>query len=156
MHHLGKAAGSLLALLLAMAPMAEAAELPVTSSFGWRTHPISGEQKFHTGLDLGYPSGTQVPSMFDGVVVQAGDFSDGYGNQVLVYHPSLDCYTRYAHLSSVAVDVDVWLLQRACIGWVGETGNATGPHLHLEYIVRGADGGFVFQDPLSLWMTQEG
>ena len=56
MHHLGKAAGSLLALLLAMAPMAEAAELPVTSSFGWRTHPISGEQKFHTGLDLGYPS----------------------------------------------------------------------------------------------------
>ena len=146
----------MIAWIMAALPTGEAAELPVTSAFGWRTHPISGSVRFHTGLDLGYSSGTLVPAMFDGIVVQAGDFSDGYGNQVLLYHPSLDCYTRYAHLSAVSVDVDVVLTQGAYIGRVGETGNVTGPHLHLEYITRGADGKFVFQDPLILWTAQEG
>ena len=74
---------------------AQAVELPITSYFGWRVHPISGEWKFHTGIDLAYPARTLVPAMFDGVVIASGDFGDGYGKQVMLYHPALDAYTRY-------------------------------------------------------------
>ena len=130
---------------------AAAAELPITSPFGWRVHPITGAWRFHSGIDLGYDYGTPIPAMFDGFVVQAGDYSDGYGNQVLLYHPAIDAYTRYGHMSSVAVEADAWVLQGQCIGYVGSTGNSTGPHLHLEYIVRGEDGNFTYVDPLILW-----
>jgi murein DD-endopeptidase MepM/ murein hydrolase activator NlpD len=128
-----------------------AEELPVTSPFGWRVHPITGEYKFHAGVDLGYDYGAAVPSVFDGEVVQTGNFSDGYGNQILIYHPDYDCYTRYAHLSSIAVNAGDYVSAGEVIGYVGSTGNSTGPHLHLEYIVRSADGGYEYADPLSLW-----
>ena len=128
------------------------AELPITSSFGWRVHPITGAWKFHSGLDLGYDYGTPIPAMFDGVVGPAGDFGDGYGNQVMLYHPAMDCYTRYAHMSGVIVDVGASVAQGEIIGYVGATGNATGPHLHLEWIVKGEDGGYVYADPIGLWM----
>lgn len=128
-----------------------AADLPVTSSFGWRIHPLSGEWKFHSGVDFGYEYGTPVPALFDGTVVQSGDFSDGYGNQVFLYHPAIDAYTRYAHLSGVTVSADTPVTAGEIIGYVGSTGNSTGPHLHLEYITRAADGGYQYVDPLVLW-----
>jgi len=128
-----------------------ALELPVTSAFGWRYHPISGEWSFHAGVDLGYAAGTPIPALFDGVVVQAGDYTDGYGNQVLLYHPAYDTYTRYAHMSDVYVTVDQYIPQGTVIGLVGATGRVTGAHLHLEYIVRGADGNYMYADPLVLW-----
>jgi len=137
--------------LLIFSVIVHAAELPVTSPFGWRVHPITGAWRFHTGIDLGYDYGTPIPAMFDGFVVQSGDYFDGYGNQVLLYHPALDAYTRYGHMSSVAVGTDAWVMQGQCIGYVGSTGNSTGPHLHLEYIVRGDDGNFIYVDPLLLW-----
>ena len=61
--------------LLLYAAVSEAADLPVTSPFGWRVHPISGTWKFHSGVDLGYEYGTVVPAFFDGTVVEEGDFS---------------------------------------------------------------------------------
>lgn len=128
-----------------------ALELPVTSAFGWRYHPISGEWSFHAGVDLGYAAGTPIPALFDGVVIQAGDYADGYGNQVLLYHPLFDGYTRYAHMSEIDVRVDEYVGQGTIIGLVGATGYVTGAHLHLEYIVRGADGDYVYADPLVLW-----
>lgn len=67
-------------------PSTEAQELPVTSPFGWRIHPQTGDWRFHTGVDLGYEYGTGIAALFDGVVVQSGDFGDGYGMQVLLYH----------------------------------------------------------------------
>ena len=137
--------------LLIFSVIVHAAELPVTSPFGWRVHPITGVWRFHTGLDLGYDYGTPIPAMFDGIVAAAGDFGDGYGNQVVLYHPALDAYTRYGHMSSVAVGADAWVMQGQCIGYVGSTGNATGPHLHLEYIVRAVDGSYTYVDPLVLW-----
>ena len=83
---------SLLAVcILAISGIASAADLPVTSDFGWRIHPIYGTWKFHAGVDLGYDYGAAVPALFDGVVVQAGDYEDGYGNQVLLYHADYDC-----------------------------------------------------------------
>lgn len=135
----------------AVTAAAHAEELPVTSPFGWRVHPVTGEYKFHSGADLGYDYGAMVPALFDGTVASAGDFWDGYGNQVLIYHEALDCYTRYAHLSDIAVAPGDGVLAGSVIGYVGSSGVSTGPHLHLEYIVRSADGGYEYADPLSLW-----
>lgn len=142
---------ALMGLLVFLSAQAYASDLPVTSAFGWRYHPISGEWSFHAGVDLGYAAGTPIPALFDGVVVQAGDYTDGYGNQVLLYHPAYDTYTRYAHMSDVYVTVDQYIPQGTVIGLVGATGRVTGAHLHLEYIVRGADGNYMYTDPLILW-----
>ena len=95
----------ILFLLVVAAFDAAAAELPITSPFGWRVHPITGAWRFHTGIDLGYDYGTPIPAMFDGIVLAAGDFGDGYGNQVVLYHPAYDTYTRYAHMQSISVAV---------------------------------------------------
>ena len=92
----------ILFLLVVAALDAAAAELPITSPFGWRVHPITGAWRFHTGIDLGYDYGTPIPAMFDGIVLAAGDFDDGYGNQVVLYHPAYDTYTRYAHMQSAS------------------------------------------------------
>ena len=138
-------------LMICAVPSLHASEIPVTSAFGWRVHPISGEWKFHTGVDLGYAEGTPIPALFDGIVIQSGDYADGYGNQVLLYHPAYDTYTRYAHMSDVYVSINQYITQGTVIGLVGATGYVTGAHLHLEYIVRGADGDYVYADPLVLW-----
>lgn len=130
---------------------AEATNLPVTSHFGWRVHPITGEYKFHSGVDLGYDYGTPVATLFDGVVVLAGNYNDGYGNQVLMYHTAYDVYTRYAHLQAVYVSIGSELVGSTIIGEVGSTGNSTGPHLHLEYMVRDSTGNYTYIDPLCLF-----
>ena len=127
-----------------------AADLPVTSPFGWRIHPITGEYSFHTGVDLGYDYGTEIFALCSGIALHAGDYGDGYGNQVLLYHRDSDCYTRYAHLSAVYLSPGQLVVQGQMIGTVGATGNATGPHLHLEYIVPSTNG-YEYRDPLLLW-----
>ena len=130
---------------------ADAADLPVTSNFGWRVHPIYGDWRFHTGVDFGYPEGTAIPALMDGQVILAGNYSDGYGNQVLLYHYGNDTYTRYAHCSVVYVSAGTTVAAGECIALVGQTGNVTGPHLHLEYIIRDGTGEFAYTDPLILW-----
>lgn len=125
--------------------------LPVTSPFGWRLHPIYGEWRFHAGVDLGYSYGEPVNILFAGEIVQSGDFQDGYGNQILAYHPSIDAYTRYAHLADITVTAGDYVEAGTIIGYVGATGNVTGPHLHLEYIPSDGAGGYVYADPLLLW-----
>ena len=134
-----------------MSSLAMAADLPVTSPSGWRVHPITGTWKFHTGVDLGYEAGSGVPALWDGQVVQSGNFDDGYGNQVMLYHAAVDAYTRYAHLSAIYVNGGDCVSQGQVIGAVGATGNVTGPHLHLEYIARGGDGSYQYMNPLDLW-----
>lgn len=129
---------------------ANAGDIPVTSAFGWRVHPIYGDVRFHSGLDLGYAYGTPVPAMLDGTVVAVGDFQDGYGNQIVIYHQAWDAYTRYAHLSGIDVTVGMGVPQGYPIGYVGATGNATGPHLHLEWIVD-TENGYEYADPMVLF-----
>lgn len=139
-------------LILCFSLSCEAADLPVTSPFGWRIHPITGTYRFHSGVDLGYEYGTPVPALFDGEVVQAGNYDDGYGNQVLLYHPDYDCYTRYGHMSTIYVSNGQTVSRGTTIGLVGSTGNSTGPHLHLEYIVKNPDtGNYEYADPLILY-----
>lgn len=130
---------------------AQAVDLPITSPFGWRIHPITGTWKFHSGIDIGFDYGTPVNVVMYGQVMMAGDYGDGYGNQVLVYHPLNDTYTRYGHMCQVIVGVGDVIDAGTIIGYVGSTGNSTGPHLHLEYIVPDGSGGYVYADPLSLW-----
>ncbi len=140
----------LLLLFLGVPLSVNAGDLPVTSDFGWRVHPIYGDVRFHSGLDLGYGYGTPVPAMLDGIVVAVGDFQDGYGNQIVIYHPAWDAYTRYAHLSGIDVTVGMEMSQGYPIGCIGATGNATGPHLHLEWIVD-TENGYEYADPMVLF-----
>ena len=139
-----------LLFLLILSTNVEAVDFPVTSPFGWRIHPISGEWKFHAGVDLGYEYGSYIGALFDGQIVIADNLGDGYGNQVLIYHPAIDSYTRYAHCSTLHVTAGQFVNAGQVIAQVGSTGYSTGPHLHLEYIVK-IDGVYQYTNPLSLW-----
>ena len=104
---------------------------PITSLFGWRTHPIFGDRRFHTGTDLGAPEGTPVVATQDGEV-QVADYMGGYGLIVILRHAEGSLETRYAHLSRILVRPGETVQQGEVVGLVGSTGNSTGPHLHFE------------------------
>jgi murein DD-endopeptidase MepM/ murein hydrolase activator NlpD len=105
---------------------------PISSLFGWRVHPISGDARFHTGTDLAAPFGTPVLAAFAGQVAIA-DFLGGYGLAVALNHAKDTQQTLYAHLSEVFVQPGDWVKQGDVIGRVGSSGNSTGPHLHFEF-----------------------
>jgi murein DD-endopeptidase MepM/ murein hydrolase activator NlpD len=102
----------------------------VTSAFGEREHPITGEERQHNGLDLGAPAGTPVKAAKTGTVSFAGPAGD-YGNLIIVDHPGGGS-TYYAHLRSLGVKAGQAVEQGQQIGAVGSTGLASGPHLHFE------------------------
>ncbi|MFN5855355.1 MAG: peptidoglycan DD-metalloendopeptidase family protein [Pseudanabaenaceae cyanobacterium] len=111
--------------------------VPVTSNYGWRMNPVSGQWAFHSGIDLGAPMGTPVLAAKSGVV-EFASWGGGYGNLIEMSHGSTG--TRYAHLSSIYVTPGQRVAQGQQIGTVGSTGNSTGPHLHFEYLVPSSDG----------------
>lgn len=111
----------------------------ISSVFGWRIHPITGEYRFHAGTDLAAPEGTPVLAAVAGEVVTA-DFLGGYGLSVILQHPDRLNETLYAHLSEIFVRPGDLVEQGTVIGRVGSTGNSTGPHLHFEWRHRSADG----------------
>lgn len=117
----------------------------ITSVFGWRIHPISGEWRFHSGTDLGAPMGTPVLAAYSGRVSLA-EFLGGYGLSILLDHNQGSAETRYAHLSEVFVKPGQWVQQGTVIGLVGSTGNSTGPHLHFETL-QANQGELVAVDP---------
>ncbi len=104
---------------------------PMTSSsFGRRVDPLESDVRQHNGLDLAAPAGAPVRAAGAGIVRFAGD-AGSYGNLVVVDHGG-GLETRYAHLSAVAVKAGEPLAAGATVGAVGQTGRATGPHLHFE------------------------
>src|SRR5712692_3906759 len=105
-------------------------EGPVTGSFGERIDPFNGEGAFHSGVDIGSSYGQSVISPADGVVVFA-DFMGGYGRAVVVDH-GRGITTRYGHLGSFACISGQHVHRGDTIGYVGESGRSTGPHLHYE------------------------
>lgn len=108
----------------------------ITSPYGWRIHPIFNTKTFHSGIDIGVPSGTKIYSLADGLVIYSGWMS-GYGNVVMVDHGS---YTSlYAHNSSLAVTVGQTVKGGQLISYSGSTGNSTGPHLHFEIRLQNGD-----------------
>jgi murein DD-endopeptidase MepM/ murein hydrolase activator NlpD len=102
----------------------------VGSSFGEREDPFNGEGKFHTGIDIEAPWGTPVRASADGEVSGAS-MGAGYGREVVLDHGH-SFLTVYGHLSSVAVVAGQRVIRGQVIGYVGQTGRATGPHLHYE------------------------
>lgn len=107
-----------------------------TSGYGWRTDPMGGSgSDFHLGNDLAAAQGTAVLAAADGVVRYAGKHNS-YGNYVRILHESGD-ETLYAHLQYLFVHTGQTVSAGSCLGTVGETGNATGPHLHFELLHKG-------------------
>ncbi len=107
----------------------------VTSEFGWRNDPFTGALRYHRGIDFKAAYGEGVPAAGDGRVVEAAD-NGAYGLTVVVEHTN-GMKTRYAHLSAMGVGVGDRVLQGQEIGRVGQSGRATGPHLHFEVIQDG-------------------
>ena len=102
----------------------------VTSPFGYRTSPISGDWKMHNGIDLASPHGSEVFATKEGTVAETG-FSDVYGNYIVISHPG-NKTSLYAHLSRIDVGESQKVSTGETIGLVGTTGMSTGPHLHFE------------------------
>lgn len=107
----------------------------ITSTFGPRVHPIFGDVRMHTGIDFAGGSGVPIRAAADGVVLFAG-VRGGYGNTTLIDHGGA-LATMYAHQSGFAVSSGARVAKGQVIGYVGSTGNSTGPHLHFEARVNG-------------------
>ncbi len=107
------------------------------SAYGWRIHPIWGDMRFHAGEDIGAPSGTPILAADSGIATVIPDNGNGYGNYVIINHGG-GRTTLYAHMSGFAVSNGASVTQGQTIGYVGSTGNSTGPHLHFEVRVNGA------------------
>lgn len=108
---------------------------PITSEFGWRTHPIFGRQIFHSGLDIAGDYGDPILAADGGVVINAGWIS-GYGNTVIIDHGN-GLNTLYGHCQSLNVSEGQSVSQGQVIAYVGSTGNSTGPHCHFEVDLNG-------------------
>ncbi|MFC3687918.1 M23 family metallopeptidase [Aquipuribacter hungaricus] len=110
-----------------------------SSQYGYRTHPVLGYRKLHTGTDFAAPCGTPITAGADGTVVSAG-WGGGFGNLVVVAHGDVggsSLSTAYAHQSRLAVSAGEQVSRGQLIGYVGTTGTSTGCHLHLEVRVSG-------------------
>lgn len=108
----------------------------MTSGFGWRTHPVLKDKRFHRGVDYAAPKGTPVYATEDGIVGRAG-WRGNYGKLVTIKH-SDHVETFYAHLSGFAPGIrpGAGVKKGDVIGYVGMTGLATGNHLYYEVVVN--------------------
>ena len=109
----------------------------MTSSYGLRKHPLLGYTRMHSGVDFGLPQGSPIKAAGSGTVTQAGG-AGGYGITVRIKHQK-GYETLYAHMSRIASGIKPGtpVNQGQIIGYVGATGQATGPHLHYEVRVKG-------------------
>ena len=129
---LSKRAGDMASCLPAIPPIAPVkGNYHMSSPFGGRSDPISGAYRQHEGVDIAAKSGTPVYCTGDGVVERVNFKYYGYGNMVIINH-GFGYVTRYAHLHTVNVVEGMKIRRGECIGTVGATGKATGPHVHYE------------------------
>lgn len=112
---------------------------PITSPFGYRTHPIFHSRIYHSGIDIGAGYGTPIKASNSGKVIMAGWYG-GYGKVVIIDHGVVrgqPITTLYGHMSSINVTQGQKVNQGQTVGKVGTTGYSTGPHLHFEVRVKG-------------------
>ncbi len=121
----------------------------ITSPFGMRYHPILRYTRMHTGVDWGAPIGTPILAAGAGVVIKA-EFTSGYGRRVEIQHAN-GYVTTYSHLSGFArgLVAGARVTQGQLIGYLGQSGLATGPHLHYEVIINGN-----FVDPMAIKLAR--
>jgi len=111
-------------------PIEEGADFKVTSGWGMRMHPIKKEEMMHYGIDLAAPMGTPVVATANGKV-ESAEFKEGYGNLVKLKHNE-EYATLYTQLESYKVKTGQKVKKGKVIGFLGQSGNSTGPHLHYE------------------------
>ncbi len=110
-------------------------QAPISSSFGWRMHPILGYRRFHSGTDFGAGMGSPIRAANAGRVIFAGR-QGGYGNTVIIDHGE-GITTLYGHASELYVKEGDQVAKGQAIAAVGSTGLSTGPHLHFEVRLNG-------------------
>jgi len=111
----------------------------VTSYYGYRVHPITGEKNYHKGVDIGLPTGTEIHAGFDGTVT-AASYDSSYGNYVVIQmrlENGSVIEAKYAHCHTLLVSAGQTVAKGDIIATVGNTGDSTGPHLHLEVLKDG-------------------
>ncbi len=123
-----------------MVPSSPPLDVGVGSGFGFRTDPFTGRAALHTGLDFPAEAGTPIQAAAGGIVVTK-ESHPAYGNMLELDHGN-GLITRYAHCSSIEVEVGALVRRGQVVAKVGNTGRSTGPHLHFEVLVEGAP-----QDP---------
>ena len=113
----------------------------ITSEYGWRIHPIFGDRRKHNGIDIvlrgGGTSGSPVYAISDGIIVMASWYG-GYGNCVQL-DDGKGKTALYGHLSGYNCHNGQYVKKGQVIGYIGSTGNSTGPHLHFTVFQNGTD-----------------
>ena len=129
-------AGDLAAHIPAISPMnTDPSTYRMSSPFGYRSDPILGTSKRHTGMDFACDPGNPIYAVGDGTVIKVAHEGKGYGNHVEIDH-GFGYVTRYAHMSRIDVEEGQKVTRGDCIGLSGRSGRVTGPHLHYEVIYR--------------------
>lgn len=104
----------------------------ISSEYGKRINPFSGELKNHNGIDLAAPEGTPVYAIKDGAAYTCIFDDSEFGNYIILSHDQGKMTSVYAHLSEIRIEKYQFVKKGEIIGYVGQTGKATGPHLHFE------------------------
>jgi murein DD-endopeptidase MepM/ murein hydrolase activator NlpD len=140
----------LLAATPAIQPVSNKNLNRLSSGFGYRIDPVYKTPKMHAGLDFAAPQGTPVYATANGTVKLAGNVGNGYGNHVIIKH-GYSYETLYGHLYRIKVRAGKKVIRGEVIGWVGNSGKSTGPHLHYEVHKNGRplDPVYFFYNDLS-------
>jgi len=123
----------MIASIPAIQPISNKDLTRTASGYGWRIHPIYKIKKFHDGMDFTAPTGTKVYATGEGVVETVKSSYRGYGKRVVIDH-GFGYKTRYAHLNSFNVRQGQKVSRGDVVGYVGNSGLSTAPHLHYEVL----------------------
>src|SRR5687767_11555083 len=126
----------LFAAIPAIQPIANEQLIALASGFGMRVHPIYEVKKMHSGIDFAAPIGTPIYATADGKIEEVNVRFSGYGKMVVIDH-GFGYKTRYAHMHEFAVRKGQNIKRGELIGYVGDTGLSTAPHLHYEVLMNG-------------------
>jgi hypothetical protein len=127
---------AMFAAIPAIQPIANKQLLALASGFGIRIHPVYKVRKMHTGIDFAAPIGTPIYATADGKIDEVSVKFSGYGKMIIIDH-GFGYKTRYAHMHEFAVRQGQNVKRGELIGYVGDTGLSTAPHLHYEVIMNG-------------------
>lgn len=135
--HLAEDKEKQLAAVPAIQPVSNKQLIALASGFGFRVHPIYKVKKMHTGIDFAASIGTPIYATADGKVIEVSVRFSGYGKMVEIDH-GFGYHTRYAHMHGFAVRQGQSVKRGDLIGYVGNTGLSTAPHLHYEVLLNGS------------------
>jgi murein DD-endopeptidase MepM/ murein hydrolase activator NlpD len=135
-YQMAKNKAQMLASIPAIQPISNKDLKRIASGFGYRIHPVYKTGKMHTGIDFTAPKGTEIYATGDGIVINSEATSTGYGRHVIINH-GYGYQTLYGHMNRITVHKGQKLKRGDLIGYVGNTGSSTGPHLHYEVIKDG-------------------